>query len=94
MSALPYPLVCALLGLVLGWAPMLVHGPIPEKFDVFYINGSVLVMGFYLARVMIGTVVGVTVVPAAWYFRGPLCGALMMLPLGFVVLATPGCGGT
>ena len=88
-----YPAVCAVAGFFLGWLPMLFHGPIPEKFDIYYINGSVLVIGFYLARLLIGAVVGATVLPSRWYLRGPLCGALMMLPLGFVVLATPGCGG-
>jgi hypothetical protein len=88
-----FPAVSALSGFLLGWLPMIFHGPIPEKFDIYYINGSVLVLGFYLARCLIGLVAGVTVLPPQWYLRGPLCGALMMLPLGFVVLATPGCGG-
>jgi hypothetical protein len=92
MNGVPYPLVCALLGLALGWIPALLHGPIPQKFDVLYVRGAVAVWGWYTARLLIGVLVGVTVWPARWWLRGPLCGLVMMLPLGFVVLATPGCG--
>ena len=91
---MPYPLLCTLLGLVLGWLPKLVHGPIPQKFDVLYIKGSIAVWGWYVARMMIGFMVGITRWPARWYLRGPLCGCVLMLPLGLVSLATPGCGGT
>ena len=89
---MPYPLVCALLGLLLGWGPRLVHGPIHEKFDVLYIRGSIAVWGFYAARLLIGAAVGVTVWPARWYLRGPLCGFALMLPVALIALATPGCG--
>ncbi len=89
---LPYPLVCALLGLVVGALPALVHGPIPQKFDVLYIQGSVAVWGWYTARALIGVLVGLTTWPARWWLRGPLCGAIMIAPLSFVSLATPGCG--
>jgi hypothetical protein len=92
VSALPYPLVCALLGLVLGWLPWLVHGPIPQKFDLFYLKGSVIVWAWYVARMLIGFWVGVTRWPARWWLRGPLCGALVMLPLGFISLGPPTCG--
>ena len=43
---------------------------------------------------LIGLLVGMTTWPQAWYLRGPVCGLLMMLPVGLVALATPGCGGT
>lgn len=89
-----YRLLCTLLGLLLGWLPAFVHGPIPEKFDQFYIDGATLVWGFYVARLSIGFWVGITTWPPRWWLRGPLVGALTLLPLGFVVLATPGCGGT
>jgi len=89
---LPYPLLCTLLGFILGWLPRLVHGPIPEKFDVLYIKGAIAVWGFYAARLSIGFFVGNTLWPAQWYARGPLCGFLAMLPLGLIALATPGCG--
>ena len=89
---IPYPLLCALVGFAVGWLPMLVHGPIPEKYDVLYIQGNVAVWGWYLARSLIGFLVGITRWPGAWYLRGPMCGVLMMLPLGIVSLATPGCG--
>ena len=87
-----YPLVCALLGAVLAWLPLLVHGPIAEKFNVLYIRGAVAVWGFYSARLLIGFMVGITTWPERWYLRGPLCGFLMMLPVGIIALATPGCG--
>jgi hypothetical protein len=93
MAKTPYVVVCAALGLMLGWIPRFFHGPIPAKFDIFYLDGAVLVWGFYVARSMIGLLVGITLLPRAWYVRGPLCGALVMVPLGFVSLATPGCGG-
>jgi hypothetical protein len=89
-----YPLVCTALGLVLGWAPMLVHGPIPEKFDVYYLHGDVAVWAFYSARLLIGFLVGITTWPRWWPLRGPLVGFLSMLPVTFVALATPGCGST
>ena len=70
---LGYRGVCTLLGLIAGWVPMLFHGPIPQKFDVLYIEGAVTVWGFYLARLLIGFFVGNTSWPAPWYVRGPLC---------------------
>jgi len=91
---LPYTAVCVLVGLVLGWVPKLFHGPIHEKFDIFYLNGSVIVWAWYLSRLSIGLWVGITALPRAWYLRGPLCGALIMVPLGFVSLGVPGCGFT
>ena len=88
----PYPLVCLLLGLVLGWLPYFFHGPIPEKYDVLYIRGAIAVWGWYSARMLIGFWVGVTTWPSRWWLRGPLCGFLVMFPLGWVSHATPGCG--
>jgi|SRR6185369_13314149 len=89
---LPYPLVCLVLGLALGWLPMLFHGPIPEKFNLHYIRGAVAVWGWYVARLLIGLLVGITVVPSRWYVRGPLCGLLMLVPLGFMSLSIQECG--
>lgn len=91
---LPYPAVCAALGLVLGWLPLALHGPAPEKFDVLYIRGSVAVWAFYAARCSIGLWVGITSWPERWWLRGPLVGAAVMAPLGLLLLATPGCGFT
>jgi hypothetical protein len=87
-----YPLVCTLLGLVLGWLPVLFHGPIPEKFNVHYIWGAVAVWAFYSARLLIGFLVGITAWPRTWYLRGPMCGFLSMLPVTFISYATPNCG--
>src|SRR5262249_38925291 len=92
--ALPYPLLCTLTGLAAGWLPKLLHGPIPEKFNLLYIRGAIAVWAFYSARLMIGYLVGITRWPERWYLRGPMCGALIMLPPGLIALATPGCGGT
>jgi hypothetical protein len=92
-ARLGYRWVCVLLGLVVGWFPMLLHGPIPQKFDVLYIDGKVSVWGFYAARLLIGALVGLTTWPPQWWLRGPLCGLLMMLPPGIVLLGVPGCGG-
>lgn len=91
-ASLRYAVICIALGLVLGWLPMFVHGPIPEKWNIYAVNGGVLVWGYYVARLSVGLWVGITSLPAAWYLRGPLCGALAMLPLGFVGLANPLCG--
>ena len=88
----PYPVVCALLGLVLGWLPKLLHGPIPEKFNLYFLKGWIIVWGWYTARMTIGLLVGITHWPRRWWLRGPLCGVLMILPLGFVSLGTPTCG--
>ena len=82
------------MGLVLGWLPWLLHGPIAWKFNVHYINGAIAVWAFYSARLLIGFVVGISHWPRPWYLRGPLCGFLTMLPVTFVALATPGCGFT
>ena len=92
LARVPYPLVCTALGLVLGWAPILLHGPIARKFDVLYIQGSIAVWAYYTARLSIGFWVGITHWPGRWWLRGALCGLLAMLPLGWMALATPGCG--
>ena len=94
---LPYAVVCTLIGLSLGWLPMFFHGPIPEKWDLFasqygWINGKTVVWAYYAERLLIGVAVGLTVWPGQWYFRGPLVGAVMMLPLGIVALSNPLCG--
>ncbi len=98
---LPYPLVCVLAGLPFAWAPVLLgwlfgpgygHGPIPEKFDVLYIQGSIAIWSYYAARMLIGLWVGITAWPARWWLRGPLCGFLGVFPLTLVSLAMPGCG--
>jgi len=91
---LSYPVVCTLLGLGLGWVPLGLHGPIPAKFDVLYIQGSIAVWAYYLARLLVGFWVGVSAWPARWYLRGPLCGFLSLLPVTFVALAMPRCGFT
>ncbi len=88
----PYPLICTLLGLMLGWLPALLHGPIPQKFNVLYIQGAIAVWAYYSARLLIGFLVGISVWPARWYLRGPLCGLVAMLPVTLISLATPGCG--
>lgn len=93
-ARLPYPLVCIALGLVLGWLPLLLHGPIPEKFNVLYIRGSIAVWAFYSARMLTGLLVGISNWPRAWYLRGPLCGFAALLPVSLISLATPGCGFT
>lgn len=71
---------------------MVFHGPIPEKFDLFYLRGSVAVWSWYTARLLIGFLVGITCWPRRWYLRGALCGFLMMLPPGIMSLAVPTCG--
>jgi hypothetical protein len=91
---IPYPLLCALIGLLLGWLPWLIHGPNPAKFSVIYMNGPLAVWAYYSARMLIGVFVGLTVWPRPWYLRGPLCGFFVMLPVTFVALATPRCGFT
>ena len=91
---IPYPLLCALLGLILGWLPWLIHGPIAEKFNVLYIQGSIAVWAFYGARLSIGLWVGISAWPPQWWFRGPLVGLLAMLPVALMALATPRCGFT
>jgi hypothetical protein len=94
LAHVPYPLVCAVLGLGLGWLPILLHGPIPEKFNVLYIRGDVAIWAFYGARCSIGLWVGLTALPRRWYLRGPFCGFLTMLPLTLIPLAMPRCGFT
>lgn len=94
LAGAPYVAVCVALGLVLGWIPVLLHGPIREKFNVLYIQGSIAVWGFYAARCSIGFWIAITVLPRRWYLRGPLCGFLTLLPLAIVSLAMPGCGFT
>lgn len=89
---LRYVAVCGVLGLALGWLPGLVHGPIPQKWNVGPVDGRYVVSAYVVARSAIGLWVGLASVPAAWWLRGPLCGALVLLPLGFVGLANPACG--
>jgi hypothetical protein len=71
---------------------MFFHGPIAEKYNVLYIRGATVVWAWYSARLLIGLLVGITAWPERWWLRGPLCGLLMMFPLGLVSVATPGCG--
>jgi hypothetical protein len=89
-----YRLVCAGLGLALGWLPWLLHGPIAYKFNVLFMHGNTAVWAFYSARLLIGALVGMTNWPHRWYVRGPLCGLMMMGPVGLIALATPNCGFT
>jgi hypothetical protein len=91
-SSTGYAAICTALGLAIGWLPGLAHGPIAEKWDVHGVTGSLVVAGYYVARMTIGLWVGITSVPSAWYLRGPLCGALAMLPLGFIGLSNSLCG--
>lgn len=93
-SRLPYPVLCLALGLVLGWLPVLIHGPIPEKFNVLYIRGDVAIWTFYTARLSIGFLVGISIWPRLGWLRGSLLGALVMLPPGMLALGTPRCGFT
>lgn len=89
---MPYALLCTLLGLALGWVPMIAHGPIPYKFDAYGLRGTTAVWGWYTARLSVGFLVGVTTWPGTWWLRGALCGLVMLLPLGFISLANPMCG--
>jgi hypothetical protein len=89
-----YIVACMAAGLVLGWAPYFIHGPIPEKFDPHFIRGSMAVWAYYLPRLSIGFWVGVAVWPRRWFVRGPLVGALLLVPPGFLSLAVPECGPT
>ena len=54
----PYPLLCAILGVALGWWPMFFHGPIAAKFNLLYIRGATAVWAWYSARMLIGFLVG------------------------------------
>jgi len=91
-GAARYRGVATLVGLLAAWIPFLLHGPIPEKLDRVRLNGAIAVWGWYVARMLIGFVVGATTWPPAWWLRGPLFGALIMLPCALVSLGTPGCG--
>jgi hypothetical protein len=82
------------MGLVAGWIPLLLHGPIEQKFNVHYLHGATAVWAFYASRLSIGLWVGATSTPRPWWLRGPLCGALAMLPVGLIALSVPGCGFT
>jgi hypothetical protein len=92
ISARHYILVCALLGIALGWVPRQLHGPIPQKFDVLFIEGRIAISAWYVARSAIGLWVGLTVWPRPWWVRGPLVGTAVLLPLTLVSLAMPRCG--
>ncbi len=92
LRRIPYPLLCTAIGAALAPLPVLVHGPIAEKWSLFYLNGDIMVWGWYTARLSIGLLVGITAVPRAWWLRGPLVGALAMFPLGFVSLGNAYCG--
>lgn len=94
-GALPrirYVAFCGLLGLMLGWLPSLLHGPIPEKYAILHIDGKLAVWGWYTARLLIGFYVGIAAWPHTWFLRGALWGFLAIFPLTLVSLATPGCG--
>lgn len=90
--SIPYGLLCTALGIALGWWPAFLHGPIAEKFNVLYLRGSLMVWAWYVARSAVGFLVGITHWPERWWLRGPLCGVIMIFPLGIISLSTPGCG--
>jgi hypothetical protein len=92
VKPLPYPVLCTLAGLVLGWVPAWIHGPIAYKFNAAGLDGPTAVWAFYSARLAVGFLVGITRWPQPWYLRGPLCGLVAMVPVSLVALATPGCG--
>lgn len=87
-----YIVLCALVGLALSWVPAYLHGPIREKWDYYYLDGSWAVWTWYLARAAVGAFVGLTVWPARWWIRGPLIGALLLLPPCMMSMANPLCG--
>ena len=89
---IPYVPLCTLLGIVLGWVPLFIHGPHPYKFTVWHFNGAIAVWAFYSARMVIGFMVGLTRWPERWYLRGPMCGFITMFPLSLIALANPSCG--
>lgn len=86
-----YVATCVALGAILGWIPSFLHGPIPEKFDVLYIQGDTAIWSYYSVRMLIGLWVGITAWPERWWLRGPLCGFVAVFPLTLVSLAMPGC---
>jgi hypothetical protein len=91
-TRLRYVATSVALGLVLGWLPGFAHGPIAAKWDVHGVDGEWVVWAYRAARLSIGMWVGVVAVPAAWALRGPLCGMLVMMPLGMVGLSNEYCG--
>jgi hypothetical protein len=60
LRTVPNPVLCTLLGLVVGWVPLLIHGPHPYKFTMWGLHGAVAVWGFYTARMLVGFLVGIT----------------------------------
>jgi len=58
----------------LASVPVLLHGPIPYKFNILGINGAIAVWASYSARLSIGFVVGITRWPASWYLAGRSAG--------------------
>jgi hypothetical protein len=87
-----YVLLCTLVGAVIAWVPSYFHGPIPYKFNVFGLQGSWAVWDWYLARMYIGFLVGISTWPERWWVRGPLIGFLMLLPPGCISMSNPICG--
>jgi len=92
LPRLRYVALCSLVGFILGWLPMFLHGPIPEKYLILHIDGRIAVWGWYVARLLIGFYVGIAAWPRVWFVRGALWGFLSIFPLTIVSLATPGCG--
>jgi len=91
-SSTQFRVIAAFTGFIAAWLPFFLHGPIPEKLDRVRINGALAVWGWFVARMLIGVVVGTTTWPRIVWVRGALFGFLMMLPTGIISLATPGCG--
>lgn len=67
---------------VLGWVRYFFQGPIPDKLNQLYIHDPTTVWGWYLARILIGTWIGVTTSPWRWWLRGPLFGFLVLRSVG------------
>lgn len=90
--SLRYILLCTAIGLSLCWVPTLIHGPIREKWDYYYLNGGWAIWNWYLARGMVGFFVGITLWPRRWWLRGPLVGLLLLMPPCMMSMSNPLCG--
>lgn len=89
---IPYRLLCALLGFGLGWLPMLVHGAIPQQFNLLYISRCGRRVRVLLRASADRLPRGDHHLAGFVVLARPMCGLLMLFPLTLISLAMPGCG--
>lgn len=88
-DAIRYRVVCIATGALGASAAGWILGPRPELFLAHDIAGEITVWAYHASRLAVGVWVAISVWPRPWLVRGPLCGALAMVPVAWISQALP-----